>query len=107
MKARLAAALALVSTAVMAHGEADWIEDNKAFVGIDGHHCCSPVDCGRIPETAVREVEPGHWIVVATGQEFREGQKGLYTSKDVTFWACKFATDPARFRCLFVPTKGF
>lgn len=99
-------ALAIVTSSVQAHDDAEWIQKEPRYVDANGTHCCNKHDCGRIESDLVREIEPGVWVYLPTGQRFNHGERGTYASKDVTFWACKYAMSE-KVRCLFSPGGMF
>lgn len=57
MRLRLAVALLLIATPVLAHS---WYPAE----------CCSDQDCHEIPDTAVREESDGSYTVLASGERF-------------------------------------
>jgi len=95
-----------ISALALAHGEAEWIQKNPEFVDRFGHHCCSPTDCERIPESYVRQ-EGKDIYVLPTRQKFRKDERGTYRSRDSSWWWCKgrqlpgLSEPPAT--CIFFP----
>lgn len=98
MKRLLLPFLLLAATGASAHGDAAWIMADPAYVTGAGSHCCGPTDCQRAPAGAVVEEGPGVWLVPATGQRFRQGEKGVYPSREGGFWWCRRG---ARVVCFF------
>lgn len=89
------------------HGDAAWIAEGK-FTGDDGVHCCGTADCERVPRDAVRRVKTG-WLIVETGQLFKDGQPGLYEGDsidDAMWWCVKLGATPPHKRCLLTPPAG-
>ncbi|WP_162914945.1 hypothetical protein [Desertibaculum subflavum] len=96
--------LAAATGRAFAHGDAAWIMEEPRYVTGAGSHCCGPTDCERVPDGEVVEVRPGEWLVRSTHQVFRQDQKGVYPSKQGSFWWCRRG---ARVVCLFYDTGGF
>lgn len=97
----LAATLPLAAGAASAHEPGtDWIMAEAAT-----RWCCSQGrDCRPIDERELSETAPGTWLVISTGQVFREGERGIYPSRELVPWACRFSSGSVR--CLFVVGKG-
>lgn len=100
-RAILIAAMLAASSAVLAHGDAEWIRANPQT-----HWCCDERDCARArPDEAV-EIEADVWRVTKAGQSrvFRRGERGFYDSIDADAWLCAASNQPPR--CFFAPPKG-
>jgi len=95
-----------VSAVAFAHGDAEWIQKNPEYVDKFGHHCCSPTDCERIPESFVRR-DGKDIYVLPTRQKFRKGENGTYRSRDSSWWWCKGRQLPGQgeppANCIFFP----
>ena len=95
-----------ISAVALAHGDAEWIQKNPDFVDKFGHHCCSPNDCERIPESYVRQ-EGKDIYVLPTRQKFRKDERGTYRSRDSSWWWCKGRQLPGLSEppavCIFFP----
>lgn len=104
--AAVAACLLLAATisTARAHGEAEWIMRDPAYVARNGAHCCGPTDCGRVPDGEIVETAPGEWVVRSTQQIFHQHEKGVYPSKKGSFWWCRRG---ARVVCLFYDAGVF
>jgi hypothetical protein len=102
MKALLPTALfMLLPMAVQAHGDAAWIMADPVT-----NHCCGPQDCTPIAREEVRRNRDG-WLLVGTGEFFRDGAPEVYPSVDRRFWRCTGSAGFKPFtRCLFVPLEG-
>jgi hypothetical protein len=96
--------LAAVAPPALAHGDAAWIMNEPGYVTGSGSHCCGPTDCERAPDGEVVETAPGQWYVRSTHQTFRQEEKGVYPSKQGSFWWCRRG---ARVVCLFYDAGGF
>ena len=88
----------LVPTAVLAHGEAEWIQKGK-----DHGWCCGPQDCERAPAGAIL-LDGGVYLIPSTRQSFANRgrpEDRVFPSIDMDYWWCKYPD--GRVRCLFVP----
>lgn len=90
-----------------AHGDAHWIEANKAYVKADGGHCCGVADCRRESAFKFREAPEGVYFAVGAGDEVlmprRLVGRGLYPSIDDDWWIC---VQDGVVSCIFKPTTG-
>lgn len=97
------------AAATYAHGEAEWIMKNPDYTDKFGHQCCGPEDCERIPESFVRE-EGLDIHILPTRQKFRKGDRGVYQSRDTSWWWCKSKQLPGlnfpMISCIFFPYYG-
>jgi hypothetical protein len=94
----LAVTLLLISSAALAHGDADWIRQ-----GADYGWCCGPQDCERAPVGAIL-LEDGIYVVPSTRQSFAfrgRPEDRIFPSIDADYWWCLYPD--GRIRCLFVP----
>lgn len=89
----------LVSLAAHAHGDAEWIMRNPAYVDNAGVHCCGPTDCARAEAGEVSRVDGG-WRHNPTGTYLADGERAIYYSKDADLWRCARG---GVLRCLFLP----
>jgi hypothetical protein len=100
---------ALAAAPALAHGEAEWIMNDPAYVSAFGQPCCGPTDCERIPASFIRE-EGRDIHVLPTGQVFHKGSAGAYPSRDDSWWWCKQPMLPGQshpsVRCVFFPFHG-
>lgn len=102
MTKTVAAAIVLLSAAALAHGDAQWIQDDPRHVDDLGIHCCGPTDCERIPPGAVKIEDKGVRII-ETGQFFPYTRQGMYHSIDGDLWWCRRAGEV---KCIFIPHSG-
>jgi hypothetical protein len=105
MRYVLALAALILCAPVLAHDDAWWIEVEKSYRMTSGTaHCCSKDHCRRVTPGAVERIAGG-WLVVETGQTFKDDQPtGLYESIDLDMWECSW---PGNWVCLFFPKTGF
>lgn len=87
-----------------AHGDAAWIMQDPGYRTANGSHCCGPTDCERVPDGEVVEMAPGQWVVRSTRQVLNQSDKGVYPSKQGSFWWCRRG---ARVVCLFYDAGGY
>lgn len=77
----------------VAHGalpQADdpsWIMANPAYKTPGGLHCCGKEHCRRAKAGEVVRIADG-WRHVPTGTDLKDGQQGVYDSKDAGMWVC-------------------
>jgi heme A synthase len=100
-------ALMLIAGAAYAHGDAQWIADNKRYVDEAGAHCCGVADCRRDQAAKFRESDAGVWVTTGAGAEVlvprRLVGRGLYPSIDDWWWIC---IRGGEIKCVFKPTGG-
>ena len=99
----------LLSSSVLSHDDASWIEQNPSFLSEDGKHCCGPSDCKRFGKEYFRQ-EYGAIYYLPTMQKFRLNGPGVHKSETDDWWACipgGEASDavlpPPSAICIFVP----
>lgn len=68
-------------------GDHDWIRDDPKYLMPGGVHCCDRSHCHPLPDSEVQETKDG-WIYLPTGQVFKEGDPGVYPSKEWRYFAC-------------------
>lgn len=85
----------ILSSLLLAHGDAEWIEKSTKF-----SYCCGKNDCEKAPKGAVARVQGGY-MIVETGQFFPYGNENLWPSKDDDFWWCRPSAPLVK--CLFEP----
>ena len=90
----------LWSAAVWAHGDAQWIMNEKRYVDAEGMHCCGPSDCYPV-EPADIEVNPRS--VTYGSQSLPTARAGVYWSIDHRGWVC---VRGGKLRCAFPPRGG-
>lgn len=88
---------ALMITPALGH---DWMPQETRW-------CCSERDCLAAPSSAIRRTATG-WVIQSTGQEFKEGERGVYPNirpdlADV--WICKMPTEE-KARCIMIEPEG-
>ena len=104
--ATLACISVLMSTPVMAHGDAEWILQG-GYKGANGASCCGPRDClvveGRFA--------PNGWVI--TNPLTRQSHAitidtpGVHATPDGQYWGCWVQPEIASVpRCIFVPMIG-
>jgi len=90
-----------------AHGDAQWIADNKRYVDESGAHCCGVADCRREQAVKFREAPEGVYVATGAGDEVlvprRLVGRGLYPSIDDDWWIC---IRGGVVRCVFKPATG-
>ncbi len=105
--ALVAVALMLIAGAAWAHGDAQWIADNKRYVDAAGARCCGVADCRRDQATKFRESDAGVWVTIGAGEEVlvprRLVGRGLYPSIDDWWWIC---IRDGEIKCVFKPASG-
>lgn len=101
-------ALAVLSIgSALAHGDAQWIADNKRYTDRTGAHCCGVSDCRREQAVKFREAPDGIYVAIGAGDEVLMKRdlvgRGLYPSIDDDWWIC---IRGGEIRCVFKPTGG-
>lgn len=92
-----ASAALFFSSLAQAHGDAQWIADEK-HRAVSGELCCGPEDCGPVPDREVERVRDG-WLVKGHFVPWGEA----LPSVDNHYWAC---TKPGGIRCFFFRQGG-
>jgi hypothetical protein len=84
-------------------GDHDWIQAEPSYRSSSGAvHCCDRSQCHPLNDADVIE-QDGGWLFKPTGQHFREGDPGVYTSKEWRYYGCGNAT---RLWCFFIKPGG-
>lgn len=80
----------ILSTPILIHGDADWIQENPEYKTITGSHCCGPTDCFEIPDGEIQEVSPGIWYSRRYNQVLEQGDPDVYASRKAKpFWCLR------------------
>lgn len=90
----------LWSAAVWAHGDAEWIMNERRYVDAEGLHCCGPADCYPVDADTI---EVNSRSVTHGGQSLPTSRAGVYWSIDQRGWVC---VRGGVLRCAFPPRGG-
>lgn len=102
--AYLGMAIALAGAILMhacAAGAHDWMPPETRW-------CCDNRDCKPHPKAAITRIDEG-WQITATGQVFRDGERGIYPNyaPDVAeVWICMMPQEAPKARCIFILPEG-
>lgn len=80
----------------------DWIRDDPQYQMESGTHCCDRSHCHPLNDRDV-VLQDGGYLYKPTGQFFREGDPGVYQSKEWKYFGC--GTD-YRLWCFFIAPGG-
>ncbi|WP_341893760.1 hypothetical protein [Ferrovibrio terrae] len=84
-------------------GDHDWIRDDPQYrMEPGGTHCCDASHCKPLDDSEVIPRHGGYYIP-RTGQFFKEGQPGVYQSREWRFYGCG---SPERLWCFFIAPGG-